>query len=268
MRITLLRNASLLVEGAEQRLVVDPSLASVARRGPLSFIRSRPRRNPTAPLPEGAMDRLAGITGALITHFRFGHADHLDIEGKRLLAAAGVPTACQPGDARALRRAGIDAHPVRSEETAQLFGGELNSVPALHGHGLVGRLMGPGVGYLLRLPGEPSLYLSGDTILTDDVRAVLVRERPDVAVMHAGGAQLDVGAPILMTLDEQLEFSKLAPGRVIATHLEALDHCGVSRADVQDAVSAIGLANRVDVPADGETIELPSTEARAAGATR
>ena len=132
------------------------------------------------------------------------------------------------------------------------------TVPLPEGSGE--RLAGitPGVGYLLRLPGEPSLYLSGDTVMTDEVRAVLERERPDVAVLHAGGAQLDIGSPILMTLDEQLEFVRLAPGRVIAVHLEALDHCGVTRARLKDALTAAGL-DSVDVPADGETISVPGT---------
>jgi L-ascorbate metabolism protein UlaG (beta-lactamase superfamily) len=259
MRITLLRNATLVVEGAEQRLVVDPSLAPPRRRPPLSLIRSRPALNPTVPLPEGSRERLAGITGALVTHFRYGHADHLDVDGKRLLAGAGVPAACQPADARTLRRTGIDAHSVLSGQTISLLGGELTSVPALHGRGLVGRMMGPGVGFLLRLPGEPSLYLSGDTVLTDDVRAALERERPDVAILHSGGAQLDIGSPILMTLEEQLEFVRLAPGRVIAVHLEALDHCGISRANLKEALKAAGALDYVDIPADGQTISVSRT---------
>jgi L-ascorbate metabolism protein UlaG (beta-lactamase superfamily) len=254
MRITLLRNATLLVEGAGQRLVVDPSLGPPRRRPPLSLIRSRPRLNPTVPLPAGSRELLSGITGALVTHFRYGHADHLDRQGKRLLAGAGIPTACQPADARTLRRAGIDARPIPSDRTVSLFGGELTAVPTLHGRGPVGRLMGPGVGFVLRLPDEPSLYLSGDTILTDEVRAALERERPDVAVLHAGGAQLDVGSPILMTPDEQLEFVRFAPGRVIAVHLEALDHCGITRAGLAEALTAAGLSDRVDIPADGQTI--------------
>jgi L-ascorbate metabolism protein UlaG (beta-lactamase superfamily) len=259
MLITLLRNATLVVEGAEQRLVVDPSLAPPRRWPPLSLIRSRPALNPTVPLPDGSHERLAGITGALVTHFRLGHADHLDAEGKRLLAGAGVPTACQPPDARTLRRAGIDAHPVPPDQTINLLGGELTSVPALHGRGFVGRLMGPGVGFLLRLPGEPSLYLSGDTVLTDDVRAALEREQPDVAILHSGGAQLDIGSPILMKLEEQLEFARLAPGRVIAVHLEALDHCGITRAKLKEALRAAGALDRVDIPADGQTISVPGT---------
>jgi L-ascorbate metabolism protein UlaG (beta-lactamase superfamily) len=259
MRITLLRNATLVVEGAEQQLVVDPCLSPPRRWPPLSLVRSRPALNPTVPLPDESRERLAGITGALVTHFRHGHADHLDREGKRLLAGAGVPTACQPPDARSLRRAGIDARPVPPDQTIGLLGGELTSVPARHGRRLVGRLMGPGVGYLLRLPGEPSLYLSGDTVLTDAVRSALERERPDIAVLHSGGAQLDIGPPILMTLEEQIEFVRLAPGRVIAVHLEALDHCRITRAKLGDVLKAAGALDSVDIPADGQTISVSGT---------
>lgn len=126
-------------------------------------------------------------------------------------------------------------------------------------------LMGPGVGFLLRLPGEPSLYLSGDTVLTNDVRTALERERPDIANLHAGGAQLDIGSPILMTLDEQLEFVRLAPGRVIAVHLEALDHCGITRATLDEAQTEAGVSDRVDISADGQTIEVPNTDTRPGG---
>ncbi len=263
MEITLLRNATLVIEGAGQRLVVDPSLAPPRRRPPLSLVRSRPALNPTVALPEGSDRKLTGLTGALITHFRFGHSDHLDKPGRRLLAESGVPTACQPADARTLRRAGVDARPVPPGQTVDLFGGQLASVPARHGHGLIGRLMGPGVGYMLRLPGEPSLYLSGDTVLTDEVRATLEREQPDIAVMHSGGAQLDVGSPILMTLPEQREFICCAPGRVIAVHMEALDHCGLGRAELRDALQGTGSLNRVEIPADGETVSVRLNRCRA-----
>ncbi len=101
MEITLLRNATLVVEGAGQRLAVDPSLAPPRRRPPLSLIRSRPALNPTVALPGGFGERLAGLTGALVTHFRFGHSDHLDRPGRRLLAESGIPTACPPGTATA-----------------------------------------------------------------------------------------------------------------------------------------------------------------------
>jgi hypothetical protein len=77
--------------------------------------------------------------------------------------------------------------------------------------------------------------------------------------LHSGGAQLDIGSPILMTLEEQLEFVGLAPGRVIAVHLEALDHCGITRAKLKDVLNAAGALDYVDIPADGQTLSVSGT---------
>jgi L-ascorbate metabolism protein UlaG (beta-lactamase superfamily) len=254
VRLTLLRNATLLVEVGDQRVLVDPALARAHSLPPLSVLRSRPRLNPTVELPPGAAQLARTATAALVTHCRFGHRDHLDGPGKRLLAELEVPVVCQPSDVAFLHRAGINARPGRVGERVSFAGGWLTPVRARHGRGLIGALMGPGVGYLLEIPGEPTLYLSGDTVLTDDVRRGLLEGKPDVAVMHSGTAQLDMGAPILMTLEEQLEFVRLAPGRVIATHLEALNHCRTSRAALDDALRRAGLRERVEIPRDGETI--------------
>jgi len=83
---------------------------------------------------------------------------------------------------------------------------------------------------------------------------VLLHDRPDVTVVHAGGACLDVGAPILMDLEEIMEVVRLAPGTIVATHLEALDHCPVSRAELRARCVAEGFADRVRIPADGESL--------------
>ncbi|UUZ55638.1 hypothetical protein LP419_08730 [Massilia sp. H-1] len=57
-----------------------------------------------------------------------------------------------------------------------------------HGRGLVGRMMEHGVGYLIRMPGEPTLYLSGDTVLSDPVREALLAHQPQVCVIPVHGA--------------------------------------------------------------------------------
>jgi hypothetical protein len=85
---------------------------------------------------------------------------------------------------------------------------------------------------------------------------VLTDRRPDVAVMHAGSASTDVGRPILMPIDELLEFVRLAPGLVVANHLEALNHCPTTRAQLSAELAKAGLRDRVLIPNDGETIEL------------
>jgi L-ascorbate metabolism protein UlaG (beta-lactamase superfamily) len=258
MKLHHLRNATLVLEAAGERILVDPMLGPKGMLPPLAVFRSKPRRNPTVDLPPNADEALTGITAGLITHFRRGHLDHLDKRGKRKLKEWGVPVWCRPGDEGPLKRTGIDARPTKLHEPVPFVaGGRVAAVPAVHGYGVVAKLMGPGAGYLIELPGEPSVYISGDTVLTAHVRQVLTDHRPGVAVMAAGTAQLDVGRPILMPLDEQVEFVRLAPGIVVANHLEAVNHCHTDRGALAARMAAEGLADKVRIPADGEVVDVP-----------
>ncbi len=121
---------------------------------------------------------------------------------------------------------------------------------------LFGWLLGPVAGCYLAHPDEPSVLLTSDAILTDELRATIERLRPDLIVAPAGAANFGLGPDILFSADELAELARLAPGRVIFNHLEAVDHCPVTRADLRARMQAEGLADKVEIPADGESIEL------------
>jgi len=255
MKLTLLRHATLVLDLGGVRVLVDPMLSPAGRLPPLAVLRHRLRLNPLVDLPSNADGLLAGIQACILSHFRRGHFDHLDGAGRAFLRDRQIPVYCPRHDVGALASAGIEAVAVDEEPTA-FFGGSIQTVPARHGHGIVGRMMGCGAGFLVRVPGEPTLYLSGDTVLTSLVRETLERERPQVAVVHAGGAQLDVGRPILMSIDEVRSFAALAPGHVVAVHLEALNHCPTTRAEVRALTTDPNIGDRLRVPEDGETLDL------------
>lgn len=120
----------------------------------------------------------------------------------------------------------------------------------MHGEGLIGQLMEHGVGYLIEFPGEPSLYLAGDTLLT---RA---KHQPQVSVVPAGGARFDIGGEIIMGLEEMLEFTRLSQGTVVANHLEAINHCPVTREELAQAAAEAGVGHRLFIPTDGQTLTL------------
>ena len=256
MQIQFVRNATLIIRSGKQVILLDPMLAEAGSIPPFALLRHKAVRNPLVPVPESATLALADVTHALITHCQRGHADHLDRKGTRLLASMKVPTFCRKADEQHLRRKSIDARPLVTNERQPFLGGHITPVLARHGHGWIASLMGSGVGYFIELSGEPSLYVAGDTVLTDDVRRVLLDLRPDVAVVAAGNASVDVGAPILMSIEEVMEFTALAPGRVVANHLEALNHCPITRAQVATAAKAAGLCEKLSIPADGDILEF------------
>lgn len=253
----------MIVEIGGQSILVDPMLGKTGSIPPFTIFRHKPRWNPLVELPPSTDSLLEDVTASLITHsqalnFRLlQHQDHLDASGERFLQSRDVRVGCLTSDALYLKRYGLNVSwEFRPWESTPFLGGELTAIPAVHGYGWVRHIMANGAGYLIRFPGEPSLYISGDTILTQDVERVLSEEKPDVAVVAAGQAQLDIGRPLLMTLEDVLRFVELAPGRVIANHMEALNHCPVRRETLLERARERGLSDKVLAPEDGESIDF------------
>lgn len=256
MKIRIIRNATLTIEYGDYVILVDPMLAGQGAMPAFSWFRHKAMPNPTVPLPKNAEAALKQTTHALITHCQRGHADHLDRAGKRFLRDRALPTFCRQEDKAYLEKRGLSTHPLRLGERQTFPGGYITPIPARHGHGWVASLMGRGVGYFLEPEGHPSVYIAGDTVMTDDVRRVLTHSAPDIAVVAAGNASVDIGQPILMSLEEVMEFAALAPGTVIANHLEALNHCPVTRIQVSTAAKKSGLHRKILIPNDGDLLDF------------
>jgi len=254
MKIHHLRNATFIIETANSFVLIDPMLGDKGEIAPFSFIRYKAKRNPLVSLPGNASRLLNKVTECLITH---KHPDHLDKKGKLYLKENSIPVVCNYKDEAMLISCGINVKTVLKKWLTQDFlGGKITSVPAQHGYGWIRLFMGDGIGYYLDLPNEPSIYISGDTIFTDDVKKVLSEFKPDISIVAAGSARLDIGKPILMTIEEITKFVEQSPGKVIANHLEALNHCPTTREQLKKKLSGKGLLEKVFIPNDGETIEF------------
>lgn len=258
MKITQLRNATIIVHLGDRRILVDPMLAPQGALPPLRLLDGKRLRNPTVDLPEQATDALSRVSHCLITHCQKGHFDHLDGLGKKWLRDTQLPVICTPHDATYLRKRGLNVQPLpeHHDQPQPFFEGHIRTVRCTHGEGVVGRMMEHGVGYFIEMPGAPSLYLAGDTILTPRVRAFVEQHQPDISVVPAGGARFDIGGDIIMGVEDVIAFAQLSTGTVLANHLEAISHCPVTRSDLLAASRRAGTGTRLVAPADGETVEL------------
>ena len=237
MRLTLIRNATLLLELEGRRVLVDPMLDDAGARPPVE--RSpNPRRNPLVPLPMPAEDVVRGLDAALVTHL---HQDHLDETGARLLPR-DVPVFCQPEDESRLREAGLDARAV--EDVLDWDGRRVVRTGGRHGTGAIADSLAPVSGFVL-----DDLYIAGDTIWCREVEDALARHRPRVAVVNGSGARFLEGGPLAMTSADVREVAARVP-TVVVVHLEAINHCLETRAEVRAAVPG------ALVPEDGETLQL------------
>ncbi len=237
MRLTLLRNATLLLELDGRRILVEPMLDEAGARPPVENTPNA-RRNPLVPLPLPAEEVVRGLDAAIVTHL---HEDHFDETGARLLPR-NVPVFCQPEDAANLRGLGLDARPVDTELGWE--GLRIARTGGRHGTGEIAELLGPVSGFVL---GD--LYIAGDTIWCAEVESAIVRHRPRVAVVNGSGACFLEGGPLVMTTADVREVAARVP-TVVVVHLEAINHCLDTRADIRAAVPA------ALVPEDGETLDL------------
>ena len=237
MQLTLVRNATLILDLGGKRIVVDPMLDEPGARAPIEGTVPQVR-NPTVPLPFPADEVVRNLDAVIVTHL---HRDHLDSRGEELLPR-DVPVFCQPEDEQALRELGLDTHPV--EDSTEWDGLRITRTPGRHGSGEMAELLAPVSGFAL-----DDLYIAGDTVWYEGVEATIARRRPRVAVVNAGGAEFLEGGLIVMGIDDVREVAARVP-TVVAVHMEALNHCHLTRAALRAALPD------VLVPDDGETLEL------------
>jgi L-ascorbate metabolism protein UlaG (beta-lactamase superfamily) len=126
-----------------------------------------------------------------------------------------------------------------------------------HGTGEIGAAMVPVSGFVLHTPDEPTLYIAGDTIWCPEVEDALTEYQPQVTVVKAGAARFVAGDPITMSGTNVAEVCHYAPGTtVVAVHMEAINHCLLSRNDLQALLDGENLSQRVRIPADGERMNF------------
>jgi len=263
MKFHHIRNATCIIETAEHRILIDPMLSASGELPPFSFFRFPRKANPIVELPAHTDALLKDITHCLITHsqtFNFRplqHSDHLDHRGEEFLIRNNIGITTRKQDGKYLQKYGMRVeHQLEYWQPHPFGGAKITAVPAKHGHGWNHHLMANGAGFFLELPGEPTIYIAGDTVLTANVEKALGHFKPDIAVAAAGSAQLDIGPPILMSVEELVAFAKKAPGKVIFNHLEALNHCPTTRVQLRTVLEEHRLLSRSMIPEDGESLVL------------
>ncbi len=251
MKLTHVRNATMIVEVAGKRVLVDPMLGAKHSSMPAPTDAGTHERNPlvdlTLPLAE-----LVHVDMVVVTHI---HPDHWDAAAASLLGR-DIPVLTQhEADAAQITEAGFSD--VRVLENSRLVD-DIRFTRTEGQHGSDAFLaavpdFGQVMGVVIDAPGESTVYFAGDTLWGDPVRTALADHAPDVIVLNTGEATWAGGEVIIMGKEDISRVHKHAPkAQIVAVHMEALNHCITRRKDVRALAVQQGIADRVHIPEDGE----------------
>jgi L-ascorbate metabolism protein UlaG (beta-lactamase superfamily) len=254
VKITQVRHATLRIDYAGKRFLVDPMLAE---RGAYPGLEGSPNShlsNPLVDLPAPA-DTLLDVDAVIVTHT---HLDHWDDAAKRLVPK-GLPVFVQDEkDAADIRAAGFGDTRVLGEATT-FQGVTLSKTPGRHGteavYATIADMIGEVCGVVFTHPAEKTHYVAGDTIWHPHVAESLRTHAPEVVVVNCGDNQITGLGRVVMNAEDVAQVSEAAPGAtIVASHMEGWNHATLSRPALREFLTAKRLTERVRVPDDGEAL--------------
>lgn len=252
MHIQHIRNATSLLHLGHHRILLDPMMSPAGAMPGFKMFGGGRRNNPLVPLPQDAPSIFEQATCVLVTH---EHPDHLDQLAIQWIADRQLPVYASSLDAPNLRAKGLTVHTV----TSHLDDIPAQVVPAQHGPGLIGWLLGPVSGFYLAPEDAPSVYITADTILNDTIRDAVKTLNPDIIIAPAGSANFGIGKDIIFSVDQLVELTQLSNAQMVFTHLESLDHCPTTREGLLQRMRQEGLHQRVHIPNDGQSLSIEVT---------
>ncbi len=264
--VQFIGNATVLVRYGGMTILTDPTFIHRHERVSIGYGMHSTR------LTDPAMEirDLPPVDLIVLSHF---HGDHFDQVAERDLDKS-VPIVTNREAAKELQQRGfrysraIDTWSFVSVEKGDLRM-RITSLPGRHGPPLSDLVMPEVMGSMLEF--EPiggaafRLYISGDTLVFDDLKEIPRRYRDiDLALLHLGGTRV-LGVLVTMDAKQGVELLQLVrPRRAIPIHYNDYDVFTSPLSDFQAEVTAAGLGDRVTYLSHGETYSFTASSRRVA----
>ncbi|WP_208587809.1 MBL fold metallo-hydrolase [Gracilibacillus suaedae] len=249
MQIQQIRNATLVVKYAGKKFLIDPFLADKGTYPPFPDSARQDQKNPLVSLPISVEQIMEDIDAVIVTHL---HLDHWDDVAKEVLPKDIKLFAQNEEDAKEMESAGFTNVEVLQADTV-FEDIQLVKTKGEHGRGEILKIAGHVCGVVFKHANEKTLYIAGDTVWYDGVQQEIETHQPEVVVVNAGDNQFLEGGSLVMGKEDVYQVYQASPNaKIIASHMEAVNHWTLSREELKSFVDEKGIASNVLIPEDGE----------------
>lgn len=260
MKITQIRNATIIVNFNNMTFLVDPWLAPKDSMPGFDSAINSQIRQPRVELP-CKINEIPRTDAVIVTHI---HPDHWDEYAEDYLNKETQIFVQSDIDREYLNSIGFINVEVLSDEGTEFKGISLYKTYCQHGKRetikpICEQIGMPydSMGIVFKSKGEKTLYIAGDTIWCEEVENALHKYNPDVVVVNACGATVLSGERIIMNIEDVDKVIKNTNNTttIIASHMDTVSHLTVTREDLKEYTKSNHITNLL-IPADGETIEI------------
>lgn len=265
LRLTHVGGPTVLIETQGWRILTDPTFDPPGRTYYFPWpITSRKVGGPAVKASD-----LGPIDVLLLSHDQ--HKDALDDAGRELLASVPTIVTTESG-ARRLRRdrrlrgevQGLDPWGRTSVSASGRPTLRITATPCRHGPPALLPFVGDVIGFAVRWQGQDHgrLWVSGDTVLFDDLRRIVERIGAiDVAIVHVGRARFTATwrARYTMGIEDAVELGEqLRVRTVVPVHYEGWSHFRQGRQRIEQELeqASDGAWKRVKLLAVGVATTL------------
>lgn len=256
MNIKQIRSATIIVTYAGKKFLIDPFLADKGHYPGFLHSANSHKAIPLVSLPV-SIEEIIDVDAVIVTHI---HLDHFDDKAKEVLPKNIKIFAQNEKEANEIKSSGFKNVEVLQKDGTIFEDIKLTKTDGIHGLGKKVEHFYTALNYSCNVCGvvfnhssEKTLYIAGDTVWCEPVEKTINTYTPDIIVLNAGDAKIMERDSIIMGKEDLYKVYKASPqSTIIASHLEAVNHCVLTRKELKEFVSEKGISSNVLIPYDGE----------------
>lgn len=259
MKITQVRNATIIAEYNETKFLIDPWLGPKDYMEGFESALNSQIRQPRVELPF-EIEKTVDVDAVILTHF---HPDHFDEYAVNALNKDIKFFVQSQKDLEIIKSYGFKNLEVMTQQGIDYKNIKLYKTDCQHGKREIIKPLCESIGMpydamgvVFKSNNEKTLYVAGDTIWCDEVSEAIDKFEPEIIVVNACAATVINGERLIMNIDDVRQVIKKAPkSTIIASHMDTVSHLTVTRKDLEEFREKESVKNLL-IPDDGEVLNF------------